>query len=669
MSGKIRLKREKDSRWDMIRKKHINCINVTTETVRKFLSMDFVDEKSLLRGSGKKRRLDPVIVMDLRHEMINRRPKEDILSPKKISSAEVKCAPESGPLNKSSEISLIEKELEKFKSDIQRKLTPRKNLQKFTKKKKSILIKLNNAGIFESLAEASDKSQDFLETAKAAAEASCTEEELSKSESIVADAMEGLIPSVRFVDDIEVITYSQDETGLEDDDYEYDYEEEIESLIEDEAEFFGLDKNSKEEPKYLNYSKQTVTTTTYQQFTYSSKNGYFSISPNPSSSTLTDEAESTESSELNFYQMFNLKKEDDDKTAEEMDKAQSLEASLTIKSFTNTESTPEVNDLESEDLVQEIIRVKAVANVENRHRVLRMYLMKWMHFTTIQKITKDSNLTSKSQRMTKIDAYLKKIREQKKKAKQEEKTDNSGKSKVNASRDNAIVMVKRYQSKLKLQQDIIEVQKLKMERQEKMIAELRLSRLSDEAKKFKQDLREELRNAMRTGDVRLRAKAKCLQVVGDVVEEQENRFVAYGNMIPKFLAKMQERAVERQLRHEQARDRRMILDQERDAQKQAVEDEKVGPALLIHLLQNNKNRVSSPEKSRRRSKKTTNVGVARKASPREVGEDSKGAGARKVPGERSTSECILQKLLATSLWNGPFEENGEEEALFGVGSD
>lgn len=669
MSGKIRLKREKDSRWDMIRKKHFNCINVTTETVRKFLSMDFVDEKSLLRGSGKKRRLDPVIVMDLRHEMIKRRPKEDILSPKKISSAEVKCAPESGPLNKSSEISLIEKELEKFKSDIQRKLTPRKNLQKFTKKKKSILIKLNNAGIFESLAEASDKSQDFLETAKTAAEASCTEEELSKSESIVADAMEGLIPSVRFVDDIEVITYSRDETGLEDDDYEDDYEEEIESLIEDEAEFFGLDKNSKEEPKYLNYSKQTVTTTTYQQFTYSSKNGYFSISPNPSSSTLTDEAESTESSELNFYQMFNLKKEDDDKTAEEMDKAQSLEASLTIKSFANTESTPEVNDLESEDLVQEIIRVKAVANVENRHRVLRMYLMKWMHFTTIQKITKDSNLTSKSQRMTKIDAYLKKIREQKKKAKQEEKTDNAGKSKVNASRDNAIVMVKRYQSKLKLQQDIIEVQKLKMERQEKMIAELRLSRLSDEAKKFKQDLREELRNAMRTGDVRLQAKAKCLQVVGDVVEEQENRFVAYGNMIPKFLAKMQERAVERQLRHEQARDRRMILDQERDAQKQAVEDEKVGPALLIHLLQNNKNRVSSPEKSRRRSKKTTNVGVARKASPREVGEDSKGAGARKVPGERSTSECILQKLLATSLWNGPFEENGEEEALFGVGSD
>lgn len=68
MSGR-KSQKEKESRWDIIRKKHINCINVTTETVRKFLNLDFVDEKSLI-GKGKRRRLDPVIVMDLRHEMV-----------------------------------------------------------------------------------------------------------------------------------------------------------------------------------------------------------------------------------------------------------------------------------------------------------------------------------------------------------------------------------------------------------------------------------------------------------------------------------------------------------------------------------------------------------------------------------------------------------------------
>lgn len=76
MSGKIAARREKESRWEMIRKKHINCINVTSETVRKFLTLDFVDEKKLVTGSGSgktRSRLDPVVVMDLRHEMVSKR--------------------------------------------------------------------------------------------------------------------------------------------------------------------------------------------------------------------------------------------------------------------------------------------------------------------------------------------------------------------------------------------------------------------------------------------------------------------------------------------------------------------------------------------------------------------------------------------------------------------
>lgn len=65
----MKSRREKESRWEMIRKKHINCINVTSQIVRKFLSMDYVDEKRLMSG-GNRRRLDPVLVMDLRHDMV-----------------------------------------------------------------------------------------------------------------------------------------------------------------------------------------------------------------------------------------------------------------------------------------------------------------------------------------------------------------------------------------------------------------------------------------------------------------------------------------------------------------------------------------------------------------------------------------------------------------------
>lgn len=474
---------------------------------------------------------------------------------------------------KANELSIIEKELDKFKNNIQKKkkhkLTPIISAPKSLKKnkKRSIMIKLTNDGIDEMENNLHDLYSDNFE--------SSISESSPKNSSIGSVSTPGKLPivgsticpsnSVRFVDNIEVITFSRDPSTMTT--HEDDPTEEIESLLEDDE---GDDLPSeKPNNNLVNYEKTvtttTTTTTTYQQLRYLSKDGYFGSSPN--TTTTEEDDESTESSELNFYQMFDLEDNSKDKH-ENISETENIVNSMSIKSL-NPKEEPTKTTLETEDLVEEIIRVKAVSNVANRHRLLRNYLLKWIHYTTIQKITKDSNLTTKSQRMTKIDAYLKKIREQKKQSKLEDK------AQENIPKTNAIVMVKRYQSKLKLQQDIIEVQKLKLERQERMIAELRLSRLSEDAKKFKQDLREELRNAMRTGNVRIRAKAKCLQVVGDVVvEEEESKFVAYGNMIPKFLSKMQERALERQIRHDQAKERRIMLDQEKDAQKLAIEEEK-----------------------------------------------------------------------------------------------
>lgn len=451
---------------------------------------------------------------------------------------------------------MIEKELATFKSNIRKlkspRVSPRRIQTNKKKKKRSICIKLSNTGLFDSLEDAGGKTKDFYETAINAAN---EQSSIASEDALLGDEKS---PNVRFQENIEVITYSRDtSTALED-----EADDEIASLIDDKEDYFEVTRKKEESGHFVNCSVTTSTTTTYSQFCYLRGDDEDGLC-----STTTEEAESTESSELNFYQIFDL---GDSEPGPKVNNSVAIEDSLTIKCFnSSTKENPEIA-VETEDLVQEIIRVKAVSNVANRHQLLRKFLSKWMHYTTIQKITKDSNLTTKSQRMTNIDAYLKKIREQKKLAKQ------GVQPRENASRDNAIGMVKRYQSKLKLQQDIIEVQKMKLERQERMIAELRLSRLSDDAKKFKQDLREELRNVMRTGDVRLRARAKCLQVVGDVVEQvNENQFVACGSMIPKFLAKMQERALERQLRHEQAKDRRLKLDHERDEQKQAIEDEKV----------------------------------------------------------------------------------------------
>lgn len=65
--------RSKDTRWDRIRKRHLNSLSVKTETVKKFFAMDFIGRdqlKALSEDNSKKKVLDPVLVMNLRHEMV-----------------------------------------------------------------------------------------------------------------------------------------------------------------------------------------------------------------------------------------------------------------------------------------------------------------------------------------------------------------------------------------------------------------------------------------------------------------------------------------------------------------------------------------------------------------------------------------------------------------------
>lgn len=66
--------KNKETRWDRIRKKHINSVNVTTENVKKFFGMNFINDHQLrvLNGESKRRfYLNPALVMNIRHEMVS----------------------------------------------------------------------------------------------------------------------------------------------------------------------------------------------------------------------------------------------------------------------------------------------------------------------------------------------------------------------------------------------------------------------------------------------------------------------------------------------------------------------------------------------------------------------------------------------------------------------
>lgn len=120
---------------------------------------------------------------------------------------------------------------------------------------------------------------------------------------------------------------------------------------------------------------------------------------------------------------------------------------------------------------------------------------------------------------------------------------------------------------------------MKLSRQERMITELKLSKLSDEARAAKQELKNELQHIAKKGDVKLRHKVKSLQITGniksDTEEDEIRKLQAKGLIVPKFLAKMQERAMERTVKHQEAKERRERLEREKDDARLAAEEAKV----------------------------------------------------------------------------------------------
>lgn len=138
--------------------------------------------------------------------------------------------------------------------------------------------------------------------------------------------------------------------------------------------------------------------------------------------------------------------------------------------------------------------------------------------------------------------------------------------------------------RIKIQQDIIDLQKIKLERQERLIMELKLNKIIDEHKQSKEEVKQELRTVIKTGEVKNRTKAKCLRIVANLRDEENedefSRLRGKALIMPKFLVNMQERAMERNVKHEQAKQRRLQQEAEREAQKIAAEEAKV----ILHKL-------------------------------------------------------------------------------------
>ncbi|CAD6998804.1 unnamed protein product [Ceratitis capitata] len=244
-----------------------------------------------------------------------------------------------------------------------------------------------------------------------------------------------------------------------------------------------------------------------------------------------------------------------------------------ITTSEDLEEEESISNHEQNLIIEQLFQSRANTN----HTLLRKYFLKWIHFITIEKIERE-DVSSKGDRIHKINLFLDKIRKEKLRLTRYSRQCNAGQERDAQKKTvNSTVATKKYQNKIKIQQDIIDMQRFKLERQERIIMELKLNKLSDEAKEARQDLKNELKSIIRHGDPKFKAKAKCLQLIGDLRDgKDENMASLQGKAlaVPKFLMKMQERALERSIRHEKARQRRVQQEAEKEAQKMAAEEAK-----------------------------------------------------------------------------------------------
>jgi hypothetical protein len=265
---------------------------------------------------------------------------------------------------------------------------------------------------------------------------------------------------------------------------------------------------------------------------------------------------------------------------------------LVIKSNAQSKniSDPKASSYECERIISDIFNESdemAKQKTQNRELVKKSF-KDWLQKTTVSKILK-TNAFSNEDRVKKINEFLNKIRFEQNKVQTSRKTGKGEhgivtKYKKSHSPPAAKHLRKDYEHKLKVQQDIIELQKLKIQRQERLITEMKLAKFTEMVKESKNDLKMELINVKR-GNAKLRAKARCIEMVANIppdpIEEERRKLLAQGLMMPKFLQKMQERAAERLARHEEARERRTRLEYAKEEAKTAaeiakrVEDEEV----------------------------------------------------------------------------------------------
>lgn len=196
-------------------------------------------------------------------------------------------------------------------------------------------------------------------------------------------------------------------------------------------------------------------------------------------------------------------------------------------------------------------------------RLLKQYFHKWKIYHKMTSVTQNETTAEK------IDLLISELHKMKVKRKKFIRS-NSDSMSHQKSQEKSISS-ECFKNRFKTQKEIIDLQKAKLEQQSRIIEDLKMGIIKDELSKSLQNTKSELREIFSKSS----SKVKCKMAPhGIKLEDTLANFIVKSNKAPKFMQQMERRALERAKNREIIRERKRIIDEEKQRALEEIIEQK-----------------------------------------------------------------------------------------------
>lgn len=205
--------------------------------------------------------------------------------------------------------------------------------------------------------------------------------------------------------------------------------------------------------------------------------------------------------------------------------------------------------------------------------LMRKYFTSWKNSVTNekQKIKYEGEMTNQKEKLDKFFKKIKRLKRQKNQSKVNVQPSENTEIKPNNSYKPQIKDYNIYKHRYKAQQNIITQQKIKLEKQTKLIEDLKLGKITEELSKSLETTKSEIREIFSKSS----AKVKCK--VSPLLEDLPKKLVDLQlrtEQAPKIIQQMEKRTAERALRRQMILERKKIMDEERKRMAELILEQK-----------------------------------------------------------------------------------------------